>query len=45
MTAAGARLCALRDLRAKLAKHVALKALERIPTLHERSGISVIAGK
>jgi hypothetical protein len=30
---------------AKLAKHVALKALERIPTLHERSGISVIAGK
>jgi len=30
---------------AKLAKRVALKALERIPTLHERSRISVIAGK
>jgi len=29
----------------KLAKRVALKALERIPALHERSRISVIAGK
>jgi hypothetical protein len=30
---------------AKLAKRVAFKALERIPTFHERSQISVIAGK
>jgi hypothetical protein len=41
--APNARQCAA--YAAKLARRVALKALERIPTLHERSGISVIVGK